>query len=1131
MNMKQRFRSFVGNFPRIVLERKYMPRYSGHYSQPTEFPISVNNFLNMVPEIYRHKVFMWICNRGMLEASRNRRLLCNHYNKKYGTHFSQEDMFSPMAYSKNPTLEKIKNQIEHDWFDHDLEPRYIQIRGDAQSGVRVIDARQINAHLEEMGEEPMYFGGTNGLLQYIQQGKWAPEEMHIDSPNDEQGHDVAIPDGSSGVYDLAQTIKELRDKLAAATTDVERNKLEDQIKQAETDMEEDGGVSQITKLGRGKVGFIPPVKDTQYKGELADSALKTRGLILRTIKDLQQGKSFEQLDQAEIRLIKKLYNSGKIDVRTEKMTLRGLFGIVRRQTTGEMPNISPENIVMLKASVKAYLIQKMKESPDVSRGTDTKSAMNKTAMGPEPTGLLDPAIVRLAPEGPSIVLSKLTDPNDEDMINHYADMITDAMIDDKTGVMKYTSIEVQRTLKGVFVKKGPHAGKPVRAFDQAVQNEELVSPNINKSSNAKALQNMAANGTTFEVNFRGKKHEVYPQEVLKHLAERDVELAAIKDQKIVDPSVTSKDTEFDARNLEGYDLIGQKGNILTFQDVTGRRQKINTKMTQDNVTEFVNSNGKAFKKFQGYAIVKFPEGAFLAAEAEDGEWYRLETTKLNPIDDQPITNDVYDPRNQVEEFGNGKYVRVRYPDGRTNIAKRSVDQETGEDVWYKINDVKTGINKNPIFSPLSMRINAGIGGAKPQMAYDMKKNHELWNYFLNHPAEFGETEDGEDAKPQAVPKSIRMGVGRNSDELGEAQYQLMMNVGNIAFKFGDFDKKGKNGRKSDVYDLIAKCLSPEDMEADHFPEDSQLIKHIKHALYGNPGERTTPRTLVPFDGPELFMPPNKVRSDIYQALIKNGFEWRRRKAGGVAASINRDEKAKEIAFGQGGEQTDADRYNDIEDASTPDFYDSRYDDPDIDNQAYGDDEIEDGEGRTSFSIDQPMISTDRKKRDITHGYDAKERPEDEPDTRLIVGRQRRSVPRSTNVFSKPATPPMMGASQKPEQKSPNPYDPDTYLSQKSPDPYDPDTYLSQKSPNPYDPDTYLNRKMETTNLLGYRQWLSETGTGAVYDPKVPVRNGGGFNWWGAAGNPLGVCISGEADTAKTDPTGKGKRGKSTASRK
>lgn len=40
-------------------------------------------------------------------------------------------------------------------------------------------------------------------------------------------------------------------------------------------------------------------------------------------------------------------------------------------------------------------------------------------------------------------------------------------------------------------------------------------------------------------------------------------------------------------------------------------------------------------------------------------------------------------------------------------------------------------------------------------------------------------------------------------------------------------------------------------------------------------------------------------------------------------------------------------------------------------------------------------------------------------------------------------------------------------------------------------------------------WLQEmVGTGAIYDGTKP-KDGGGFNWWGAVGDPLGVSIEGD----------------------
>lgn len=56
-------------------------------------------------------------------------------------------------------------------------------------------------------------------------------------------------------------------------------------------------------------------------------------------------------------------------------------------------------------------------------------------------------------------------------------------------------------------------------------------------------------------------------------------------------------------------------------------------------------------------------------------------------------------------------------------------------------------------------------------------------------------------------------------------------------------------------------------------------------------------------------------------------------------------------------------------------------------------------------------------------------------------------------------------------------------------------------------------------------WLKEmAGTGAVYDGTKP-KDGDGFNWWGAVGDPLGVSIKGDPIKPKGKKRGRKKRKK------
>lgn len=56
--------------------------------------------------------------------------------------------------------------------------------------------------------------------------------------------------------------------------------------------------------------------------------------------------------------------------------------------------------------------------------------------------------------------------------------------------------------------------------------------------------------------------------------------------------------------------------------------------------------------------------------------------------------------------------------------------------------------------------------------------------------------------------------------------------------------------------------------------------------------------------------------------------------------------------------------------------------------------------------------------------------------------------------------------------------------------------------------------------MRFKEWLE---TFCVYDPKVKVKKGCGFNWWGDVGAPFGVEIGGEVETANSDPDGTGRK--------
>jgi hypothetical protein len=110
-------------------------------------------------------------------------------------------------------------------------------------------------------------------------------------------------------------------------------------------------------------------------------------------------------------------------------------------------------------------------------------------------------------------------------------------------------------------------------------------------------------------------------------------------------------------------------------------------------------------------------------------------------------------------------------------------------------------------------------------------------------------------------------------------------------------------------------------------------------------------------------------------------------------------------------------------------------------------------------------------------------------------------PRQRKAAQAPARPPVQTPVQPPVQS--NIIDDEDELAKYGGEPDDEDELAK-----------YENRK----RFSSYMQWLKETEV--VYDPRVKPKDGCGFNYWGAPGKLGGVSITGEPDTAKTDPTGK-----------
>lgn len=86
---------------------------------------------------------------------------------------------------------------------------------------------------------------------------------------------------------------------------------------------------------------------------------------------------------------------------------------------------------------------------------------------------------------------------------------------------------------------------------------------------------------------------------------------------------------------------------------------------------------------------------------------------------------------------------------------------------------------------------------------------------------------------------------------------------------------------------------------------------------------------------------------------------------------------------------------------------------------------------------------------------------------------------------------------------------------------------TRKTPMPNQPNNEMGLEIDIDDIgkrehfISYDKWLKlKEVAGGPYDPRVKPHDGCGWNYWGAPGKTGGTSISGEADTASSDPTGK-----------
>ena len=1053
MNVKHKFRNFVKEIPIVLENRKYMALHSTRYDDEIKLPQSVNNFLNMVPKKYRTQVLRWIMTEGMRKASISRRHVANVYAKQYGLKIDQDQLFSPASYERDPKLNQLKSQIEQDWFDQNMEPRYIPI---GPHGTKKIDAYRINAHLEDIGMEPMYFGGVNGLLQYVELGSWVNDQFHADSRDDKQGHDLSLPVGDMGIHSsTAKRVKELKEKIEKAElegNEVEKSNLISDLRNLVSNSENgesEDAQKNITKLGLGRSGYVPSSNTTLYDQSIKKSAVDSLQTMKRLYADIQSGKKIGELDGDEARLLQKMIGDGKITSNSKKQTLAELLGVINRKKQSDDFNVeNPETTMYAKGIIKAVFMDLLSRDPSDPGSIYKTFPTTNPAMGQDSTGFLKDATVSIS-KGKKISLTGANVPN-RNNIEQIADQLTDWMVDDEKGLTT-TMVTINRGYTDVKTGK-------VIPYVHKMQPSEFISASRGKKPKD-ALERL--DGQPIQVNFKGSKETIEPEEIKNRLQGVESEILGFNSKQ-----VDAQDDNLESIEIDPKDL---KNVLKGFKEISKNKKGdvINYRVPNTNITKQIK-----------------------VVDGENGKRY----FELKPIENE-VNADINDPKNKVEEFGGGKYARITFPDGYKIRARRSVDKD-GKEFWHKLDDLEDAYNDEPLLHLLNVKVNSGIANVKTEMRYDDDKTKQMWNDFLKNWEMFGEPNAPRNNVPECIIKAVRIGKRdmQADDPINLAQVELMNQIANPSFIFGDFKTKAEAGRQRDVYDLLNEFLSPEETE--------KVVSFVKSVLFRKPGSSNQKRVLVSHDKDDLIIPPNSVRKDVYEALLKNGFDWRVRKAVGSYRSLSSKDPER-IARGEGG--ADSDEVKTIERGVEDDDYDDELysaDDQDDILLKRGEKEFDpDKRGLNIMDLEPGIggnyIRPNRNKRDIHSMYATKIGDDDESNY-FVSGRKRTNFNRTPENFK--ASSPLKNSGDWSSQINPSQFGANPAgQSQKGSNDWmsllqnfqSPEKSISQPTKtssdwtSKIDPNKFKKMKKESVVLKGYEQWLLEKSNNEIDQT----------NWW------------------------------------
>lgn len=969
-------------------------------------PVAVNNVLNLFAShtsaepVVQAQILKWIFTKGLRHAALKRYELAQALSKKLGMEIPQSAVFSDQARKEIPELQQFN--IDQLWNRIGGEPDDIPILGASASDSEMdqVSLSDINAALIQNGQDPLYFGGSDGLMEYIEGGVWNQRGPFHQNPDfGKNGHDLALH---------PVTTDDGRTVMSGIRVDPNNPKR-----------------TFYTFGTNPQGGFVPPINPAQWRNAIVSSKRASVDLVKQLRQRLESG---DPLSEKEHARIADMIDKGLIsDEMGKKIGFEKHVIPNTRHTAFENPSTG-------EMERKIYISdsdQFMRAVDALEAGIDASLRTTRDTPGWKSKSL------HATPGGSIVIGGKMTipplDADFERNIPQYKQQLSDMMVD-----WEEQSIVTQ--LNRVW-QEFPKDNLKLRLDDlmRAGIKELVASGQWSKDDAKSAMETLRMSG----------------QPTL------DTKVGAVA-QGEGDPNELAADGWVPV-NLEPEEMAG--GMIQPADD---RKVILMKKHGSNTHMKLVRPDAS-----QPWKVIS-PEG--------------IDSAKIiDPEQEAAAGNEV----KAIDKFGN--LLKITRPNGVV-VAKRTPQG------YLPVKQSRTpeqGVIA-PMLSPMKIPVNVDL---QNQLTYDSDRAKQEFQHFLDNPEEYGDkelvigvkaTKSGQDVtNRQSIPASIYRGVmsGMKShniemkqgddirdDALQQAYIALQQNVGDVSFKYG---AARTEPQRAALHRIMQSALGGE-----YDPEEVQMAVARAHNQVANGGDLQ-----IHADGP-LISPDGSVRQDFYDGLLQFGASYRANVAKNATRSWIKKEKFNRADRGTGadvgGEDDEYDAMSqltrdsgrkEVEDEANPDEFKELGDTEDLSDMGFDIDAETEGDAADQWLKQQ-----------------------ENPDQWAADAAASRANQAQVSKSTVGVPSPQVGAANRARGRATagqtvGDVPPDSIFN----------TGQGKARPPVVPPENSIFKREHFT---GFRKWREMVGTSAVYDGTKP-KDGCGFNWWGAAGHPLGISIEGE----------------------